>query len=123
MKTTADATISVDQLTAKFKTLQLYTQLLEYVRQGKNRIRLVASCRWALRTPKVETFKIILYEIVKHIYVSLAYKKGKYFYAQKSSILYVFAHIKKMKEYLVRYIASSCMTKTQPRLKICHAHT
>ena len=48
MKTTADATISVDQLTAKFKTWQLYTQLLEYIRQGKNRIRLVASCRWAL---------------------------------------------------------------------------
>ena len=49
LKTTADVTISVDQLTAKFKTWQLYTQLLEYVRQGKNRIRLVASCRWALR--------------------------------------------------------------------------
>ena len=48
MKTTADATISVDQLTAKFKTWQLYTQLLEYIRQGKNRIRLVASCRWSL---------------------------------------------------------------------------
>ena len=47
MKTTADATISVDQLIAKFKTWQLYTQLLEYIRQGKNRIRLVASCRWA----------------------------------------------------------------------------
>ena len=29
MKTTADATISVDQLTAKFKMWQLYTQLLE----------------------------------------------------------------------------------------------
>ena len=28
-------------------TGQLYTQLLEYIRQGKNRIRLVASCRWA----------------------------------------------------------------------------
>ena len=38
MKTTADATISVEQLTAKFKTWQLYTQLLEYIRQGKNRI-------------------------------------------------------------------------------------
>ena len=50
MKTTADATISVEQLTAKFKTWQLYTQLLEYIRQGNNRIRLVASCRWALRT-------------------------------------------------------------------------
>ena len=48
MKTTADGTISVDQLTAKFKTWQLYTQLLEYIRQSKNRIRLVASCRWAL---------------------------------------------------------------------------
>ena len=34
MKTTADATISVDQLTAKFKMWQLYTQLLEYIRQG-----------------------------------------------------------------------------------------
>ena len=52
MKTTADATISVDQLTAKFKTWQLYTQLLEYIRQGKNRIRLVASCRWALSRSK-----------------------------------------------------------------------
>ena len=41
--------ISVDQLTAKFETWQLYTQLLEYIRQGKNRIRLVASCRWALK--------------------------------------------------------------------------
>ena len=51
MKTTADATISVDQLTAKFKTWQLYTQLLEYIRQGKNRIRLVASCRWAFTGP------------------------------------------------------------------------
>ena len=49
MKTTADATISVDQLTVKFKTWQLYTQLLEYIRQGKNRIRLVASCRWAFK--------------------------------------------------------------------------
>ena len=48
MKTTADAIISVDQLTAKFKMWQLYTQLLEYISQGKNRIRLVASCRWAL---------------------------------------------------------------------------
>ena len=47
MKTTADATISVDQLTAKFKMWQLYTQLLEYIHQGKNCIRLVASCRWA----------------------------------------------------------------------------
>ena len=49
MKTTADATISVAQLNAKFKMWQLYTQLLEYIHQGKNRIRLVASCRWALR--------------------------------------------------------------------------
>ena len=38
MKTTADATISVDRLTAKFKSWQLYTQLLECIRQGKNRI-------------------------------------------------------------------------------------
>ena len=53
MKMTADATISVDQLTAKFKTWQLYAQLLEYIRQGKNRIRLVASCRWALRQYRV----------------------------------------------------------------------
>ena len=53
MKTTADATISVDQLTAKFKTWQLYTQLLKYIRQGKNRIRLVASCRWALPDTRI----------------------------------------------------------------------
>ena len=42
--------MKIDQLTAKFKTWQLYMQLLEYIRQGKNRIRRVASCRWALRT-------------------------------------------------------------------------
>ena len=52
MKTTANATISVDQLTAKFKTWQLYTQSLEYIRQGKNLIRLVASCRWALKNTR-----------------------------------------------------------------------
>ena len=65
MKTTADATISVEQLTAKFKTWQLYTQLPEYIRQGKNRIRLVASCRWAftqfldLITILVQSFSVI----------------------------------------------------------------
>ena len=48
MKTTADAIISVDQLTVKFKTWQLYTHLLEYIRQAKNRIQLVALSRWAL---------------------------------------------------------------------------
>ena len=65
MKTTADATISVDQLTAKFKTWQLYTQLLEYIRQGKNRIRVVASCRWALKQLYIEQlYTAFLYRTV-----------------------------------------------------------
>ena len=55
----ADATISVDQLTAKFKTWQLYTQLLEYIRQDKNRIRLVASCRWALKKLRNTVRKVV----------------------------------------------------------------
>jgi hypothetical protein len=47
MKTTADATISVHKFMAKFKMCPLYTHLFEYIRQGKNRIRLTVSCRWA----------------------------------------------------------------------------
>ena len=49
MKTIADATIPVYQFMAKFKIWHFYTHLFEYIRQDKNRIRLVISCRWALR--------------------------------------------------------------------------
>jgi hypothetical protein len=47
MKTTADATISVHQFTVKFEMWHLYTLLFEYIRQDKNRIRLV-PCRRTL---------------------------------------------------------------------------
>ena len=73
MKTTADATISVDQLTAKFKMWQLYTQLLEYIRQGKNRIRLVASCRWTFTcaTFRVEAHDGIVVSLMVLIFLKL----------------------------------------------------
>jgi hypothetical protein len=53
MKTIADATIPVHQFMAKFEMWHLYTHLFKYIRQDKNRIRLVVSCRWALKGHKL----------------------------------------------------------------------
>ena len=48
MKTTPNATVPVNKLQAKFEMLNLNMHLLKQIRQNKNLMQLVVSCKPAL---------------------------------------------------------------------------